>query len=209
MVVVAAAAAAAGEGGASEELEEAVVPDWIEFSQCPVCKCEVFIEREHGCDGCEIRERRGEDRGTSDHADNDGEENSGVVAVHYGRSIPYRCLLGNSLRRSLGCRIRWVRWVLARLSRSASTRKSEVAGKRGESTKGPTLILCCKLSESNNAASSMSSWRGERSASTDVSQGSGSLTSDMGREWMGEGIVMTIVSIMAVAIVVVGGGVNK
>jgi hypothetical protein len=36
-------------------------------------------------------------------------------------------VLGTSLRRSFGCRMRWDDWALARLS--ASTRKSELVGK--------------------------------------------------------------------------------
>ena len=70
-----------------------------------------------------------------------------------------RSVLGSSRRRSFGCRMRW--WaerVPVRLP--ASRTKSEDLGGSIASRMGGALTLnlcCCKLSESSNAASSMSS----------------------------------------------------
>jgi hypothetical protein len=91
---------------------------------------------------------------------------------------------GGSLRRSCECRVRWA-WALARLS--ASIRKSELDDKParyGRST-GPTLIFCCKLSESSKVASSMSSWTWWDYSEISIDRtlgrgGEGIFTSDMG-----------------------------
>jgi hypothetical protein len=94
----------------------------------------------------------GGERAANDHEEDHGA--GGVAAVAF--DVETSTHLAVPCRRSFGCRARWA-WALARLS--ASTRKLDLVGKLagyGILT-GPTLMLCCKLSESSKTASSLSS----------------------------------------------------